>query len=76
MVSLNQKHDSLNTCFCPHNMPICMSMCNICVTGICTVQDLVTDNKNMRHSQQFTGQPIHFHLNVYIQEHPRKPLKH
>lgn len=47
-------------------------MCNIHMTGICTIEDLITDYKNIKHSQQFTGQPINLDLKVYIQEHPNK----
>lgn len=67
MVPFKQKHDSLNTCPSPYNMPVCTSMCNIHMTGICTMQDLITDNKNIRHSQQFTGWTINLDLNVCIQ---------
>lgn len=52
-------------------MPICISMCNTHVTGVCAMQDLITGNKAIRHIQQFTGQTINLDLNRYIQERPR-----
>lgn len=67
MVPLKQKHDRLNRCPCPDSTPVCTSMCNIHMTGICTMQNLVTGNENIRHSQQFTGRTINLDPNVRIQ---------